>query len=494
MTEFISYKKKMGKKEAFAKDVSFIAVSKYSGIVVSIIISMVLARLLTPSDFGVVAIATVFIVFFSLFTDMGLGSAVIQRRDLTAEDLKDISGWTFWIGLLLGTLFFFAAKPISRFYNQDILIPICRLLSLQLLFSSFNIVPNALLSKDKKFKIIAVRNITIQIGCGIIAIISAYFGLGLYSLLVNPLLGGFLLFFVNEYCMRQKFHIFFPSPKPLKKIFSYSIYQFLSQIVNYFGNNISSLIIGKTISVSALGYYQKASQTIGVPASAINGVISPVLFPYMSEMQTDLPRMYNAYKRINKILLTLSFPITVLLCICAKEIILIFYGVQWVAAVTCFAIMSFTVATQISSVSIGAVFQACGHTDYLFRVGLINTLIAIACLMFGAIALKSIEAVALMGTISSTWSAAFSIYIVYKKCFNESSSGYFKYALRPLIYYFVCVLAGLLFDKYCDFNIFVSFSIKIIFWIATLYLYLRLFTEYDPVYYSKLLILKVRKK
>lgn len=482
------------KQKEFTRDVSYIAVSKYSGILVSIIISMVLARLLSPTDYGVVAIATVFIVFFSLFTDMGIGSAIIQRQDLTTKDLSNISGWSFWMGLVFGGIFFLAAYPIAKFYNQKVLISICQLLSLQLLFSSLNIVPNALLSKDKKFKLIAIRNITIQVGCGILAIITAYLGLGLYALLINPILGSFLLFAVNEISMRQKFRIFFPSGQPLKKIFSYSSFQFLSQLVNYFGNNVSSLIIGKTISVSALGYYQKASQTIGVPSSAINGVISPVLFPYLSDMQDDLPRMFSAYKKINKILLTISFPITALLCFCAKEIILIFYGQQWLGAVDCFAIMSFVVATQISSVSISSVFQACGHTDLQFKVGFTNTIIAILCLMFGAMVIKTIEGVAWMGTLSSTCSAAFSIYIVYKKCFQENSLPYFKYAVRPLLYFIISVAFWTCIDHLFNFNIFVSLFIKIIFWVITLYIYLKFFTEFDPIFYLKKVISKFAKK
>lgn len=481
----------MGVRKAFLKDVSFIAISKYSGIIVSIIISMVLARLLSPEDFGVIAIATVFIVFFSLFTDMGIGPAVIQRRDLSEEDLADIFGWTAWIGLVLAGLFFLAAIPISKFYDQETLVSVCRLLSLQLFFSSLNIVPNALLSKDKKFNIIAVRNLAIQIFCGILAIISAFLGAGLYALLISPILSALLLFGVNEYFMKQKIHLL-PSWQPLKKIFAFSGFQFLSNVVNYFGNNISSLIIGKTISVSDLGYYQKSQQAIGVPSSAINGVVSPVLFPYLSDMQNDLPKMYSVYRRINKILLTISFPVSVLLAICAKEIIFIMYGPQWGQAVDCFAIMSFTVAMQISSVSIGAVFQACNHTDYLFKIGFINTIISIVCLLIGAVVFKSIEAVAWLGTLSSTWACFFSLAMGYKKCFNESFLPFFIYSLRPVGYFAITVTLGIAFNSIFCGGIFLALLIKMLFWIGTLFVYLNFFTEYDPIYYGCIALNKIK--
>ncbi len=481
-------------KIAFAKDVSFIAISKYSGILIGIIISMVLSRMLSPADFGIIAIANVFIVFFTLFTDMGIGTAVIQRRDLSEEDIADISGWTIWMGLFLGGIFCLSAWPISLFYEQRTLFPVCLILSLQLAFSSFNIVPNALLLKEKKFKIIAIRNLAIQVSCGIIAIILAFSGVGIYSLLVNSVIGGLLIFLVNEFYMKQKFHIFFPSIIPLKKIFSYSFFQFLSQLINYFGNNTSSLIMGKSMSVSALGYYQKASSLSNMPSSAITGVVSPVLFPYLSDLQDDLPRMFSVYKQINKILLTFSFPITVLLCICSKEIIYICFGSQWLSAVKCFSIMSFTVAIQISSVTIGSVFQACGRTDILFKVGLINTVLAIICCIIGNVVIRTIEGVATMGVLSSTWAAAFSTYIIYKKCFNESSLPYFKYALRPITYSIIIVFASAFFSKYLPLNVIISLLVKIVFWSLTLYAFLKYFTEYDPKHYLKIIANKLRNK
>lgn len=470
-----------GTRERFTKDLFFIAVSKYSGMLVSIIISMVLARILSPSDYGVVAIATVFIVFFSLFTDMGLGTAVIHNKELTYDDYAHIFGWSFWIGLVLSALFALAAIPISNFYDQEVLVPICQLLSLQLLFSSLNIVPNALLSKNKCFKTIAIRNLIIQVSCGVISILFASFGGGLYSLLINPIAGAILLFIANQLHLKQGIH-FIPSAAPLKKIFSYSLYQFLAQIVGYFGNNISSLIIGKTISVSALGFYQKAQQTIGMPSSAINGVVTPVLFPYLSDWQNDLPRMYNAFERVNRFVITLAFPIAALLLVCSREIILIFYGPQWGDSINCFAIMTFIIAMQISSVCTTAVFQACGCTDVLFRLGLVNTSVSIICLTIGAIVIRTIEGVAWMGTISSAISAVLSIAVVYSRCFNESFMPLFKYSLGPILYFVLFISFFLLLDKSISLNIFFSLFIKLFAWFATLLIYLHFFTTYDIRY------------
>ena len=164
----------MSIKQEMIRGIFWTAVQKYSGLIVQIIVTAILARLLTPEDFGVVAIATVLIAFFTLFTDMGIGSAIIQKQDLTQEDLNSIFSFTIWGGILLAVLFFWAAYLIGAFYKEDSLVLICQLLSVNLLFAAWNIVPNALLNKNKRFKFIAERTLSLQVICGIISVFAAY--------------------------------------------------------------------------------------------------------------------------------------------------------------------------------------------------------------------------------------------------------------------------------------------------------------------------------
>lgn len=469
-------------KKNFLIDVSYFAVSKYTGIIVSIIISAILARILSPEDYGIVAIATVFIVFFNLFSDMGISPAIVQNQCLTNNDISDIFGVTFWMGIILGGLFYIASSPIAHFYNHKILEPVCQWLSLVLFFSSINIVPEALLYKDKKFKIIAVRNFLIQILCGLLSVIAAFRGMGIYALLLSPLLSGFFLFSVNEYFLRQKIHIL-PSLQPIKKIFSFSAFQFLSSCVNFMGNNLSSLIIGKVLSVSELGIFDKATRVIQIPLSNINGVITPVLFPYLSDEQGNLQHMFDVFKRINKILVTISFPIAAGLCMCSREIILILYGPKWSAAILCFSIMSVTVAMQISSVSVSAVLQASGRTNISFKMGALNTCVSLLGLIIGAFVFRSIESIAIMGTISSTWSAIFSLSVVYIKSFNESPMIFFRYALKPFSFFVLMVIAGILLDSFADLNVIVSCIVKVLSWMIATFIFLKFFTQYNPIFY-----------
>ena len=144
--------------------VFYTALAKYSGIVISLVVAGVLARLLTPDDFGVVAIASVIIAFFNLLTDMGVSPAIIQHKSLTKAELSDIFSFTVWTGIGISMLFFAASWLIADYYESDILRTLCQLLSINLFFASATIVPGALFYRNKEFKFIAIRSFVIQIG------------------------------------------------------------------------------------------------------------------------------------------------------------------------------------------------------------------------------------------------------------------------------------------------------------------------------------------
>ena len=160
-------------KQQMLSCVFYTAIAKYSGIIISLIVMAVLARLLRPDDFGVMAIATVIINFFNIFTNIGFSSAIIQNKRLTPKDINNIYMFTIWLGIILSILFFFSAWGIASYYRDNQLIHICHLLSISLFFSAVSIVPNTLFYKNKNFKFIAYRTFFIQFSVGILSIIAA---------------------------------------------------------------------------------------------------------------------------------------------------------------------------------------------------------------------------------------------------------------------------------------------------------------------------------
>ena len=218
-------------------------VSKYSNIIIQLLINSILARLLSPEEYGVVAVITVFISFFTIIADMGIGPAIIQDKTLKKRELSDIFIFTFITGIIISIGFIIFSIPISIFYNNKIYINLGSILSISIFFNVLNIVPNAMLLKEKQFRLIGIRTIVISIVSGFITIILALRGLSYYSLVINSVLIALLTFIVNIFYVKLKIYFKF-NINSIKKIREFSIYQFAFNFINYFSRNLDNLTIG----------------------------------------------------------------------------------------------------------------------------------------------------------------------------------------------------------------------------------------------------------
>lgn len=359
------------------------AIEKYSGLLVQLLITAVLARLLTPTDFGVIAIATVITTFFNMFTDMGIGAAIVQNQTLTREDLRSLFSFSVYAGVILAVLFFFSSYLISSFYDNALLLPICQLLSLNLLFAAWNMVPNALIRKAKRFKFIAVRSFALLVVCGILSVSVALVGGGVYSLLITPILSSLAIFLVNYRQYPVKFSLSVRK-KSLAKVFSFSIFQFLFSFVNYFSRNLDKLILGKYYSMSDLGYYEKSYRLMLLPMNYVTNVVTPVMHPILTTLQDDYAQLADKYNKILRLLLVISFPLGAFLYFSADDIIVVVFGSQWMAAVPVFQILSISLPLQMVLSTTGSIYQAANQTRWLFYTGLINTAITVVGLHPGS--------------------------------------------------------------------------------------------------------------
>lgn len=408
------------------------AVQKYSGLVVQLIVTAILARLLSPEDFGIVAVATVLIAFFSLFTDMGIGPAIIQKQELTDEDLNSIFSFTVWGGIVLAALFFVAAYPIGLFYKEESLVLICQLLSVNLLFAAWNIVPNALINKNKRFKFIAKRTLSLQVISGIISVFAAYHGLGLYALLISPIFTAIGVFILNykQYPLAFRYHV---HTEALKKIFSYSSFQFLFNFINYFSRNLDKLIIGRYFSMHELGYYEKSYRLMMLPLQYVTNVITPVMHPILTTLQNDYANLTEKYNKIIKLIATISFPMGVFLYFAADDIIYIVYGDRWEKAIPVFQILALSLPLQMILSTTGAIYQAAGKTNWLFYGGLSNTCCTVIGFIIVAICFRTIESMAWAWDITLFINAVVSYWILYHVVLKQSVRGMLKLCILPMM-------------------------------------------------------------
>lgn len=362
------------------------AASKYTSILFSIVFSMILARILTPEDYGIVAVTTVFTNFFSIFADMGISAGIIQYKRLTQEDTNQIFSFSMCLALMLACMFAIASFGIAEFYSNDVYVPIGFLLAFSLFFSTINIVPNALLLKDKQFVTIAKRNIIVPFFTSLVCVGMAYIGMKYWALVWQAVFSGAITFLWNfhsawtQYRLRIHFSLGIAG---VRKIFRYSAYQFLFGVINYFSRNLDNLLVGRYFGAVALGYYDKAYRLMSYPVGNLTHVITPVLQPILSDYQDNKRYIYDKYISIIKFL---SIAGIYIVCICyfmADEIIYVMFGSQWNSAVSYFKWLALSVWAQMILGTTGSIFQSAGDTKRLFMTGCLTTCLTVSAIIEG---------------------------------------------------------------------------------------------------------------
>ncbi len=449
----------MSLKKQFISGTLYLALTRYLGLAIQLFIMGMLSRILTPDDFGLIAITTVFVVFFGLFADMGIGPAIIQKKDLLQEDLQSIFSFTCCIGFFLALVFILIAPFISSFYKTPALLNMCRALSVGLVFTCMNIVPYALLLKDKMFEFLMYRQLLVQIFSGIIGVTVAWYGWGVYALITYSLVSG-LLTFAFDYIKRplKPGRLYFT---PLKKIGSYSLYQFMFNFMNFFSRNLDNLLIGKYFSPALLGYYEKSYKLMVLPILNLTHVISPAVQPFFAEFQHDKQRIFRLYLKIVKVLALIGLPLSVFLYFIASELILIVFGNQWKASIPVFEILSWSIGIQIILSSIGSIFQAANDTKHLFIGGFLSAIAIVFAIWAGIFIIGNIEGIAYTLFFAFLISFLLNYYILIRITLKSPMSAFFRILLYPLLIALLVFFAEFLFCKYVMINdIYLSLFLK----------------------------------
>lgn len=427
----------MSLKQEMISGVFYTSISKYAGIVVMLGVTAILSRLIAPEEFGIVAIATVLIAFFAIFSDLGIGPAIIQHKELTTKDLDNIFSLTVWAGIGISLLFFAAASPTASFYDATqteragLLRDICRILSVNLLFASLNIVPNALIMSDKRFRFAAMRSLAVQVVGGAAAIGAAYGGAGIYALTINPVFSSILLFVINyrQHPLRLRLC---PARESLLKVFSFSAYQFSFQLINYFSRNLDKLLMGRYMSLTELGYYDKSYRLMMLPLQNITYVVSPVMHPIFAHMQNDLRQLATSYLKVVRLLAFIGLPMAVVLCCTSRELVLIIFGSQWEASIPALRILSLSVGIQVILSTSGAIFQAANATKMLFWTGLLSTILNVAAICTGIFIFDSMEGVAWSICTSFLLNFILCYYLLFRRTLCAAWGAFWRTLLSPL--------------------------------------------------------------
>ena len=423
----------MSLKKELVSGTIYMAVAKYSGLAMTILITAILSRLLTPENFGVVALAGVMLALFNLLADIGIGPAVIQNKTLTAEDMNSINTFNSYQGLVLGVAFFFSAPFIAEYYGNPQVKLVCQIMSVNILMGCVNAVPNNILYRQQRFKLITIISLCSQFIAGAIAISMACHGCGPISLVLPSAIISIPTMFVLRYITKVHF-VWRLDWAPLKRIFSFSVFQFLANVVGYFSRNMDSMLVGKYMGMKQLGYYNKSYNLQLMPLQYISGVLIPVMLPVFSKYQDDINYIQQKYTQILRFFAFVGVPLCALLYFCADELILLFFGDQWGQSVPCFKIIALSIPFQIQGCSSGSVFQATGHTKAMFWNSFIGAFFTLGSFAVGVIIFGTIEALAWGYTAAMIITTFICFYIMYTYALKSSFLIYLQKMVAPAIF------------------------------------------------------------
>lgn len=425
------------------KQTVFVFISKYTTVFTSIAITSVLARLITPEEFGIVAVISIFTTFFNILADIGVGTAIVQNRDLSTKDINMIFTLNLYSAIILSFVFVVLSFFICELYANNIYISLGVILAISLFFNMLNTIPNALLMREEHFIFTGYRNIICNIVSGIVAIYSAYRGVGCFALVIQTLSYSLINFGMNfsKTSLKIEKKIDFSC---MKKVKEFSVYWFGFNLLNYFARNLDSLITGKILGERALGYYDKAYKLMLYPVQNLTYVLNPILHPILAKYQDDLGKIYFNYIKVLKVLSLLGIYISAFCLFNSREIIIVFFGPQWEESIIAFKILSCSIWFQITNSSTGAIYASTNKTKLLLKSG--STYIPIQALLFvvGSF-FRKIEVMAFAATLGLIIKFFVDYIMLIKKGFGYHFSSFlklFKYEPFIFIIIYICMLLG----------------------------------------------------
>lgn len=340
-----------------------------------------LARILTPDQFGLIAIVTAFTGFALLFTDLGLGGAIIHA-DRVSEELLATAFWLNALtGVALTAVMSALAYPIAAFYGYPELTTLLVLGSFTFTLSA-GTVGLALLERAMRFKLVvgvevlaAIVNFGVAIGC-------ALSGLGAKSMVVGILAQTaattVLFWWASRWRPRS-----FVSRVALKELWAFSSHLFGFNVVNYWSRNLDDLLIGKFSDPASLALYNRAYQLMLLPVQQVTVSVGRVLFPSLARLRHDRDRLQAAYLRVLTMLVGVIAPVSIGLSAASTAFIAVAYGPQWTGSATILALLAASGPAQVVSGTGGALYRAVGRTQSMFRRSLVNTGITVVAIVIG---------------------------------------------------------------------------------------------------------------
>ena len=370
-------------KQKTAKGVLWSTVERFSVQGVQFLIMIVMARLLTPHDYGIIGMLAIFLAVSQSLIDSGFSQALIRKQDRTEFDNNTVFYFNIVVSALLYVILYVSAPFVADFYDTPQLCPVMRVVCLGIIFNSLAVVQRALLTIRIDFKTQAKAALTAAVTSGVAGIAMAYHGFGVWSLVAQQLLNlGIntgLLWLLSKWRPRLVY-----SWQSFYELFAFGSKLLASGLLDTIYRNIYPIVIGKLFSASSLGHYTRAHQFSEFPSQNINGIIQRVTYPILCEIQDDDERLSDIYRRFMKLSAFVIFPLMVGLSSVAQPFVNIMLGPQWdfcgqLLQIICFAMMWY----PIHAINLN-LLQVKGRSDLFLRLEIIKKILGVSVLCLTA--------------------------------------------------------------------------------------------------------------
>ena len=385
---------------------------QFANLGITFIAGIILARILTPQEFGLIGMITVFIAISETFVNSGFSSALIRKIDCNDKDFSTVFYFNLATGILLFLLLYFTAPAISNFFSEPQLKSIVQVLGVVLIIDALSFIQRTILTKRLNFKLQARISVISSLGSGIIAISMAFNDFGVWSLVgqrfSRQVINSVLLWLWNGWKPLLVFSI-----QSFKELFGFGSKLLISSLIDTIFQNVYYLVIGKYFSAQELGYYTRADNFKSLPSQNLNNIITKVSFPVLSSMQNDIPLLKANYTKLIRSTMFITFVLMFGMAAVAEPMIITLIGEKWRPSIIYLQMLSFVgMMYPLHALNLN-MLQVSGRSDLFLRLEVIKKVLAVPIIIIGIfLGIKMMIAGMMVNTliayyINSYWSGRF---------------------------------------------------------------------------------------
>lgn len=346
---------------------------------VTFIVSLIIARILSPADYGIVAMISIFLGICSVLVEGGFGAALIKKQDRTDLDFSTVFFYNIVVSLMFYGLLYAFAPLIARFYEMPLLIKVTRIVGLSIVIGAFGTIHRTKLTIAIDFKTQTKISLITLLVSGALGIAMAYRGFGVWALVYQGLVAVLISTILLWYFVRWR-PLSELSGESFRELFGFGSKIMLAGLLNTIYDNIYAMVIGKKFTASDLGYFARADSFAKLPSLNISMVIQKVTFPVLSEIQNDIPRLASSYRQLLKMTAFIVFPVMVLLAALGRPLIELLLTEKWLPAVPLMQTLSFGLMFfPIHAINLN-LLQVIGRSDLFLRLEIIKKVMITALL------------------------------------------------------------------------------------------------------------------